>query len=301
MKKLKKEQFPDIAESPRTLKKKLMDKHPQKYADQSNDKILSYYEKKTDHENRNGSAKEIISQSNFIVSNDDLNSSLKKENSNDSLSPIKIDEKEISRRMNSDKRDSIRKPNSIRAVTQYRKASNDPNNIELLNENQNLNKKTLQQKCRKDSQETYQPNLDNIRLSNNDWNGDIQQAADSTIIYSPNKIASNLDQSDYNHFELLANNTANTSLLNQTQNLKICDYLKIIDSKSVDNNTTSSKNQNNGVNINSLSAVAKIFSDDYKMDQNSELDFDEHFIIEEVTKDELTDKFDKMNSSHFIK
>lgn len=174
MKKLKKEQFPDIAEGTRTLKKKVMDKHPQKYADQSNDKILSYYGRKTDHENRNGSAKEIISQSNLIASNDDLNSSLKKENSNDSLSPIKIDEKEVSRRMNSDKRDSIRKPNSIRATTQYRKASNDSNNIELLNENQNLNKKTLQQKCRKDSQETYQPNLDHIRLSNNEWNGDIQ-------------------------------------------------------------------------------------------------------------------------------
>jgi hypothetical protein len=112
-------------------------------------------------------------------------------------------------------------------------------------------------------------------------------------------MAINLDQSDINQFEMLANNTANTSLLNQTQNLKICDYLKIIDSN--ENNSTSSKNKSNGVNINSLSAVAKIFSDDFKMNQNSELDFDEHFIIEEGTKDEITDKYDQINSSHFIK
>lgn len=123
----------------------------------------------------------------------------------------------------------------------------------------------------------------------------------SNGIYSPNKITSNLDQSDYNHFEMLANNTANTSLLNQTENLKICDYLKVIDSKSIDNNSASIKNQINGININSLSAVVKIFSDDYKMDQNSELDFDEHFIIEEVNKDEITNKYDKINSSNFIK
>jgi hypothetical protein len=174
MKKLKKEQFPDIAESPRTLKKKLMDKHPQKYANQSNDKILSYYERKTDHELKNGSLKEIISQSDSNANNDDFNSSIKKENSIDNISPSKNNEREISKRMNSIKPDSMRKNDSIRTASQYRKTSDDHNNIELLNENKKLDKKTLLQKNRKDSQETYQPNIDHVNLSINDWNGDIQ-------------------------------------------------------------------------------------------------------------------------------
>ena len=158
MKKLRKEQFPDIAESPRTLKKKLMDKHPQKYANQSNDKILSYYERKTDHELKNGSVKEIISQSDSNPNNDDFNIN---------------NEREVSKRMNSIKPDSMHKNDSIRNASQYRKTSDEHNNIELLNENQK-DKKTFQQKNRKDSQETYQPNINHVNLSINDWNGDIQ-------------------------------------------------------------------------------------------------------------------------------
>jgi hypothetical protein len=101
-------------------------------------------------------------------------SSIKKENSIDNISPSKNNEREISKRMNSIKPDSMRKNDSIRTASQYRKTSDDHNNIELLNENKKLDKKTLLQKNRKDSQETYQPNIDHVNLSINDWNGDIQ-------------------------------------------------------------------------------------------------------------------------------
>ena len=138
--------------------------------------------------------------------------------SNSSISPIKAnkDKVEVSRRVDSHDSDnrSSKRNESSKVRQQNRKSSNDPNDRVNLNEKLRGNK-GIAPKCRKDSQETYQPNVENIRLSTNDWNTRI-----SNGVYSPNKFPSNLDQSDYNHFEMIANNTA-TSALNQSQKLKL--------------------------------------------------------------------------------
>ena len=320
MKKMKKDWFPTFSESPRTLKKKRIEKEDQKYA-------ASFIEdskfRNKSKENRSGSIKDRISNSNYVVSNDELNSSLKREIDQSNLSsphatssnasPIKHENRaEISRRFDSN--DSENKSNKnmkkcVRPITQYRKSSNEGKNILYLDD-KNSNKK-IHNKWRKDSQETYKPNVDNIRLSHNDWNSKI-----SNGVFSPNKNPSNLDQSDYNHFEMLAWNTA-TSGLNNTQNLKLCDYLKISDSKPDEHPNISSiivnkskgnkktnldESQRYGSNIHfeSLSAVARIFSDDFKADQDSELDFEEdkinHTQIEKITEENLGNIVEKRNS-----
>jgi len=302
MKKFKKEWYPDYTESPRTLKNKRIDKEDQKYAasfiEESKDKMITYCEENRNAENnRSGSIRDRITNSNYIGSNDELNSTTKKEiihsnlsspnDSNSSISPIKATQQkvEISRRVysrDSENRSSQRN-GSATGTSNYRKGSNDPTDRVKLNDKFSK-KKTLQQKWRKDSQETYLPNGDNVRLSHNEWNSRI-----SNGIFSPNKLPSNLDQSDYNHFEALANNTA-LSAMNQTQKLKLCDYLKIIDSKTAHesyNEKEANKNNNhqsydedktkNGgdITFESLSAIAKIFSNDFKANHESELDIDE--------------------------
>lgn len=201
---------------------------------------------------------------------------------------------------------------SIKSPTQYRKTSNENKEIAMWNEQQ-LKKKTLQHKFRKDSQETYLPNVENVRISHKEWNTKY-----SNGVFSPNKMWSNLDKSDYNHFDMVWNKTS-ASGLNQTQNLKLCDYLRIIDSKSTEidsqNKTNiSSKwkrnsNQFNSDDVNkyganitfeSLSAIAKIFADDFKVNEESDIDFDDDKApgsnIEEVTEDEVSEIIDKRKS-----
>lgn len=329
MKKLKKDWFPTDTESPRTLKKKRIEKQEQKYAasfmEESKDKAFTYCDNnKNSKDHRSGSLKDIISNSNYVGSNDELNSSLKKEIeqsnlsspkiSNSSISPIKVtrDKVEVSRRVDSHDSDnrSSKRNGSNKPEQQQRKSSNDPN--ERVNLNAKLRgNKGLPPKCRKDSQETYQPNVENIRLSTNDWNTRI-----SNGVYSPNKFPVNLDQSDYNHFEMIANNTA-TSALNQSQKLKLCDYLKIIDGRStervkINSKQVGPKKSNNqasfddvnryggNITFESLSAIAKIFSNDFKANEDSELDFEEDRMhdsnIEEVTEDDASEMFDKRKS-----
>lgn len=151
-------------------------------------------------------------------------------------------------------------------------------------------------------------------MSQNEWNSKI-----SNGVYSPNKVPSNLDQSDYNHFELLANNTA-ASALNKTQRLKLCDYLKIIDSRSTTgnkkavgkkkgSNLTNIDEQGNKLNTSnpgnitfeSLTAIAKIFSNDFKANEDSELDFDDERFketnIEEIMEENISEHFDKRMSA----
>lgn len=235
---MKKDCFPMVSESPRTLKKRRIEKEEQKYAasfiEESKDKSFSYFANKKSKDE--GSLKERQSYSNHIGSNEDLNSSLKKEIdqsnisspriSSSSISPIKPETRvEVSRRVDSNdsghRSSHNQNHSSIRAHPQYRKASNDPNDRVRLNEKL-AQKKTLAHKCRKDSQETYQPNGEVTRLSHNDWNSKLSNGP-----FSPSKPGVNLDQSDYNHFNMIANNTA-TSALNQTQNVKLSDYLVIL-------------------------------------------------------------------------
>ena len=176
-----------------------------------------------------------------------------------------------------------------------------------------IKKKTLQHKFRKDSQETYLPNVDNVRLSHKEWDSKI-----SNGIWSPNKIDSNLDKSDYNHFEMICNKTS-TSGLNHTQNLKLWDYLRIVDTKSTEHDSQNKTNFSNkwkrgsnqeypdnsnkyGANITfeSLSAIAKIFADDFKVNEESDIDFDDdktpEWNIEEVTEDGISEIIDKRKS-----
>jgi len=169
----------------------------------------------------------------------------------------------------------------------------------------------LQQKCRKDSQETYQPNNELVRLSQKEWNPKVHNGVQSIT-----KNQSNLEQSEYNHLELIVGNTPGSGL-NQTVNLKLSDYLRIVDPKKNEsipnsNQNKSSKNKNKanageeegkyGANITfeSLTAIAKIFSDDLKDNEDSDLDLDDDKIndtnIEEVTEDDISENIDKRKS-----
>jgi hypothetical protein len=127
-------------------------------------------------------------------------------------------------------------------------------------------------------------------------------------MFSPNKQTMN-DPSDYNNHEILAINSVN-SILNTSHPLKLCDYLKIDDKKVEDkksllfigNHLVPEDPHKYGANISfeSLSAVAKIFSNNYKSDQDSELDFDDDRInrtnIEEITEEGLMGILEKRNS-----
>lgn len=147
---------------------------------------------------------------------------------------------------------------------------------------------------------------DLVRLSNNNWESQL-----NGVMHN-----SNLDQSDYNHLEVIAGQTPG-SALNNTQNLKLSDYLRIIDSKGNGSAPVSSKhkfassNQRNyiedsgqyGANITfeSLSAIAKlIYPDELKRQNDSEFDFDDDKMndsnIEEVTEEDISDAFDKRKS-----
>lgn len=162
MKKLNKHCFPETTESPRTLKQKRINRHDQKYGpsfiEESKDKMITYCEDSKEEKPQRSSSQKERSNSNYIGSNEDLNSSMKKEIeqsnlsssnvSSSSISPIKARERvEMSRRVDSHDSEnrSIKQPGSIRANTQYRKSSNDPNDRVMLNEKLSK-KKTLQQK-----------------------------------------------------------------------------------------------------------------------------------------------------------
>ena len=131
-----------------------------------------------------------------------------------------------------------------------------------------------------------------------------------------------MDNSDYNHFEMPNNNFSN-SALNQTEKVKLSDYLRIVDSKSGEGTVENQKTRGNkvknvkinnkeqinyeevgqyGANITfeSLSAIAKIFSADFHVNEESEIDFDDDnkqdSNIEEVTEDDHSELFDKRKS-----
>jgi hypothetical protein len=109
--------------------------------------------------NKSGSIRDRITNSNYIGSNDELNSTTKKEiihsnlsspnDSNSSISPIKATQQkvEISRRVysrDSENRSSQRN-GSATGTSNYRKGSNDPTDRVKLNDKFSK-KKTLQQK-----------------------------------------------------------------------------------------------------------------------------------------------------------
>lgn len=137
MKKLKKQCFPDVSESPRTLKKKRIEREDQKYAAS----FIEDSKTQKTKDNRSGSIRDRLSQSKYIGSNDDLNSSMKREidpsnlssphDSSSNISPVKPDHRiEMSRRVDSndsENRNSTRNNSKARPSTQYRKDSNDRN------------------------------------------------------------------------------------------------------------------------------------------------------------------------------
>ena len=162
------------------------------------------------------------------------------------------------------------------------------------------------------------PDVENVRRSYGE--SDIKI---STGIENQNANTTNIDQSDYNYFDIIPNKIE-VSKLNQTQNLKLSDYLRLIDSSlteyetqnksSITHNEVPNENQekvdqhNNqwvNVTIESLSAIAKLFSQDFKRNEDSAIDIDEEHInslnIEEVTEDDASEAVDKRKPQFNIK
>ena len=116
---------------------------------------------------------------------------------------------------------SIRRSNLVRG--------SDERNVQNLLDYQNPNK-MVQEKSRRDSQETYLLKNEKARLSQNNWDSRVNNAIHS----------SHLEQSDYNQLEMFIGHTPG-SALNNTENLKLCDYLRIVDSRTNSSAPTSSK------------------------------------------------------------
>ena len=150
-----------------------------------------------------------------------------------------------------------------------------------------------------------------MRISHKDW--------DPNGKYFDSKLANFITfqgQSEYSQLEMLVGSHPG-SALNNTQNLKLSDYLRIVDpGYSSVQNSGKMRNQKvkqndqlnrtfgseNGANITfeSLSAIAKLFSNNTKPNDGSEFEFDDERIndsnLEEVTEEEVSDVFDKRNS-----
>ncbi|CAI2368223.1 unnamed protein product [Moneuplotes crassus] len=298
MKKLNKQYFPDDNESPRTLKKKRRENEEQKYAVS----LLEEARRKSSNKNRTSSSKERISQVKYT--GDELNSTTRKDPDDSNLSSPRdsgVDNKvEVSRRVDSNDTEtrSNYNKNKERSATQYRKRSNDQSDKLSLNDrlcNSNVNKRG-----RKDSQEVYKPKPEKTRVSYNEWS-----SKGNVIATSPNKFPTNKDQSEYNYYEKLGGNAGPE--LNNAQNLKLSDYLKISEPKEDDiqnevfmgNQILPDDSQKYGSNISfeSLSAVAKIFSNNFKVERDLEFDLDDDKInrtnIEEVTEEEILSTAEK--------
>ena len=227
--------------------------------------------------------------------------------SSNQSSPHKAHKKrnETSKRVGSNDSENRSSQNNGSIRRSHPARGSDEQNVQNLLDYQN-SKHMVQKKSRKDSQETYVQKNDKARQSQNNWDSRVNNAIHS----------SHLEQSDYNQLEMLMGHTPG-SALNNTENLKLCDYLRIVDSRTNSSAPTSNKNKISksnrnikniddsakyGANITfeSLSAIAKIFSGDFKNKDQSELDFEDErnndSNLEEVTEEDISDVFEKRKS-----